>query len=138
MTALSGAVDRFRALHEGVAETILKQLKAGMGKLDYMAMGIKPKTIFSFKADTKFTGAESTSGPGVQFDVRGHWKGRVLIRLHASDTYTIIFGRNRRRKNKKFGFMESYWKVDKQLAGIYVDVLGKTVRDNVLGNGIKK
>jgi len=138
---LAENIARFRALTEGsgtVARTILKQLKHGMHPFDYMGMGIKPKSVMSFKADTKFTGAEGTSGPGVQFDVRGHWKGRVLIRLHASDTYTIIFGRVTRKKDKQLGIFVPHWKVDKQLAGIYVDMLGKVIRDNVLGTGIRK
>ena len=127
---LTEAVHRFRELTEdkAVANTILKQLRASMNPIDYMAMGIKPKSLVRFKADAKFTGALDTSGPGLQFDVRGHWKGRVLIRLDPSDTYTIIYGRIRK----------STWKVDKIERNVYVGQLGKTIKRNVLGNGIRK
>jgi hypothetical protein len=111
-----------------VANTIMKQVKDGMNKLDYLGMGIKSGTVLSFGADQKFSGAEDSKGPGVQFDVRGHWKGRVIVRLDPSDTYTLIFGRVR----------GSTWKVDKRLDDIYAESLGEVVRDNVLGNGIRK
>ena len=127
---LAEAIAAFRALDEdkNVANTILKQLRKLMSPIDYMAMGIKRGSLVSFKGDAKFTGAMDTSGPGLQMDVRGHWKGRVLIRLDPSDTYTIIFGRIRK----------SQWKVDKIERGIYVAQLGKTIKRNVLGNGIRK
>ena len=123
-------------LAEGTAETILKQLRKALGWIDYGAMGIK--NVFSFKGDQKFLGAEDTTGPGVQFDVRGHWKGRVLIRLDPSDTYTIIFGRTRRKKDKKLGIFTPYWHVDKKLKGVYVSELGKIVKDHVLGTALRK
>ncbi len=126
---LSEAVERFRSLAEGTeASTIHKQLRKLMSPIDYMAMGIKKGSLVSFKADTKVAGALDTAGPGLQMDVRGHWKGRVLIRLDPSDTYTVIFGRIRK----------STWKVDKIVRGVYVDQLGKTVKHNVLGTGIRK
>lgn len=127
---LNEAVDRFRNLVEdtGVAKTIHKQLRKSLNMIDFLSLGIKPKSLVSFKATAKFTGALDTSGPGLQLDVRGHWKGRVLIRLDPSDTYTIIFGRIRK----------STWKVDKIERDVYAAQLGKTIKRNVLGNGIRK
>ncbi len=108
-----------------VASTIMKQIKHGMNAIDFLSLGIKNR--FSFKSDQKFIDVKAT-GPGLQMDVRGHWKGRVLIRLAPSDTYTVIFGRVRGAK----------WKVDKTVDGIYADQLGEVIRDNVLGTGIRK
>jgi len=109
-----------------VANTILRQLKSTMGMMDYLSLGMK-KNKMSFGADQKFMGVKAT-GPGVQFDVRGHWKGRVIVRLDPSDTYSITFGRVR----------GSNWKVDKQVDGVYASSLAKVIKDNVLGNGIRK
>jgi hypothetical protein len=120
-----------------VANTIMAQIKQSMSVFDYLAMGIKKGSVYSIGATTKLTGSTST-GAGVQFDVRGHWKGRVIVRLAPSDTYTIIFGRDRRRKDKKLGVWEKYWYVDEELTGIYADMLGKIMRDYVLGTKIKK
>lgn len=122
---LSGRKQEDRPLREGVSETIGKQIKHGMSMLDYLSLGIKNR--FSFKADQEFIGVKA-KGPGLQMDVRGHWKGRVIIRLAASDTYTIVFGRVRASK----------WKIDKTVDGIYADQLGEVIKDNVLGNGIRK
>lgn len=108
-----------------VAGTIMKQIKAGLGAIDYLAMGLK--NVLAIGADTKVTGSRGT-GPGVQFDARGHWKGRVIVRLAPNDTYTLTFGRIR----------GSSWKIDKEVDGIYADVVGKVVRDNVLRTGIKE
>lgn len=116
-------------LTEGVAEVILKQIKASMNMIDYLGMGMK--NVFSFKQDQEFIGTKAT-GPGVQFDVRGHWKGRVIIRLSPGDTYTIIFGRVRKKKGTPT------WIVDKEIAGIYADQLGTLLREYVLGNKLRK
>jgi len=108
-----------------VASTIMKQIKHGLGAIDYLAMGLK--NILAVSAGTKVIDSRAT-GPGVQFDARGHWKGRVMVRLAPNDTYTLTFGRIRGSK----------WKVDKEVDGIYADSVGKVVRDNVLGTGIKE
>jgi len=108
-----------------VAGEILKQIKHGMSPLDYLSMGIK--NVYALGSDDKVAGSEATGG-GLQFDARGHWKGRVIARLGPDDTYALIFGRIRGSK----------WKIDKELAGIYADSIGEVVRNNVLGNGIRE
>jgi hypothetical protein len=108
-----------------VAGEILKQIKAGMGALDFLSMGIK--NIFAIGSDTQVADSNFT-GSGLQFDARGHWKGRVIARLQPDDTYSVTFGRIRGSK----------WKIDKELSGIYADNIGEVVRSNVLGNGIRE
>lgn len=103
----------------------MQQIKASLPMIDFLAMGLK--NIYAINADTKISGSDST-GPGVQFDARGHWKGRVIVRLDPSDTYSVIFGRIRGSK----------WKIDKELSDIYADSLGEVVRNNILGTGIRK
>jgi hypothetical protein len=108
-----------------VANTTMQQLKASMPAIDFLAMGLK--NVYAINADMQVSGSNST-GPGVQFDARGHWKGRVIVRLDPSDTYTVIFGRIRGSK----------WKIDKELGDIYADSIGEVVRNNILGTGIRK
>ena len=95
---------------KSIAQTILDQIKA-TDRAALMAWGAKNLVALEEKKIE-----EKVQVGGLQMDVSGlKFKGKVIVRLMASDTYTIEIGKvNMRRTSQNFGMWTS--------AGIIEDI----------------
>lgn len=102
-----------------IAKTILEQIKfsdrsalMAWGAKQYLALGEEKR-------------GERMQLGGVQFSVNGlKFKGKVLVRLMANDTYVVEIGTiNTNPRSKEFGV----WKVKAEVKEVYCDTLMQTI-----------
>lgn len=95
-----------------IAQTILNQIKA-TDPAALMAWGVR-NCVALPEQKILIQGAEKVQLGGVQFNVNGlKFRGKVLVRLMGSDTYTVEIGR----------IYKGAWKVKEQREDVYCDEL---------------